>query len=368
MAGNAAKNWTITLFVTSTVETITQLGFIMPELFSDLVSYFVCQCEKCPLTGKKHIQGYIQLKDKKRLSQLKKIFPGHAHLEIARGSPTANKTYCTKEDSRIGGPWESGQMTDSGTKRKLDEIGSEIEQGLITDVDQVPASLLIRHGPQRFAEAINRAVKPGIREVKVLCLVGPTRIGKSYLAHKLFPDLITASYGNNGVWWSDYVKQDVILLDEFKCQMKLQTLLQLLDVYPIHLETKGGSVWAHFTKVIICTNTDPAEWYLPEQGKEDNRKGEREALFARLGYIERPGAPTRGLTLNYLQTAELFGRTELGIQKIRADMEVAAMTHFGMLPYPNLDDDDETVEPTQVLIPQPKKLFWCPETPESEIN
>jgi len=95
------------------------------------------------------------------------------------------------------------------------------------------------------------ATSPDRPELKVICIVGPTRIGKSYAAHALFPSLYTPYYGNNGVWWDGYAGEKTVLIDEFRGQMPLQKTLQTLDRYPFRLETKGGSLPAMYTLVFV---------------------------------------------------------------------------------------------------------------------
>lgn len=71
------------------------------------VSYFCWQLEKCPTTERLHYQGFVVCERTKRLSAMKKIH-STAHWESCNGSFDDNKKYCTKEESRIEGPWEKG--------------------------------------------------------------------------------------------------------------------------------------------------------------------------------------------------------------------------------------------------------------------
>lgn len=57
--------------------------------------------EKCPETGREHLQGYLRTKQQVRLSQLKKQFPG-VHLEPARNWE-ATKNYSGKVETRVPG-------------------------------------------------------------------------------------------------------------------------------------------------------------------------------------------------------------------------------------------------------------------------
>ena len=48
--------------------------------------------------GTPHLQGFIILSARKRLSQVKALVGGRAHLEVARGSPAEASAYCEKEE------------------------------------------------------------------------------------------------------------------------------------------------------------------------------------------------------------------------------------------------------------------------------
>lgn len=55
--------------------------------------------EICPLTQKKHLQGFIHLKKPMRITELK--LPGKPHLEACIGSEEQNETYCAKDNDVV---------------------------------------------------------------------------------------------------------------------------------------------------------------------------------------------------------------------------------------------------------------------------
>lgn len=79
------------------------------------VSYLVYQ-EEVGDGGLHHFQGYMELSVRKRYETLKSDFKdtgldwNKCHFESCKGSPESNKAYCTKEDTRVGGPYEFGEM------------------------------------------------------------------------------------------------------------------------------------------------------------------------------------------------------------------------------------------------------------------
>lgn len=76
------------------------------------LDYAVFQEERCPTTGRIHIQGYLHRNLDATLSAWKRIIGAdRVHIARARGDAQANRTYCTKEASRLRGPWEFGTPT-----------------------------------------------------------------------------------------------------------------------------------------------------------------------------------------------------------------------------------------------------------------
>jgi hypothetical protein len=92
------KNWCWTLHDPTELE----VGKLISD--HDGISYIVWQEETCPDTGRIHLQGYVQFQEKARLAKAKKILLGdknhRVHLEGAKGTPSENKTYCTKLGGR----------------------------------------------------------------------------------------------------------------------------------------------------------------------------------------------------------------------------------------------------------------------------
>lgn len=78
------------------------------------------QQEKCPDTGREHFQGFVQLVKPMRLMSIKSLLKcDSAHLERTKGSPIQAWDYCTKEETRIGGPWTYGDKPGGQGKRQV---------------------------------------------------------------------------------------------------------------------------------------------------------------------------------------------------------------------------------------------------------
>ncbi len=75
----------------------TQEELVKLKIYCDFnCKYFVLGEEIAPTTGTPHIQGYLEFKNQKVFSVLKKEWP-KMNLQIAKGSRSQNLTYCSKD-------------------------------------------------------------------------------------------------------------------------------------------------------------------------------------------------------------------------------------------------------------------------------
>jgi len=75
-----------------------------------VMDYLVYQLEEAPTTGQRHHQGYVAFKKKRSLSWIKNNVHATAHWSICKGSPSQNREYCTKLDTRV----ENTDITEYG--------------------------------------------------------------------------------------------------------------------------------------------------------------------------------------------------------------------------------------------------------------
>lgn len=279
MAANGARRW---CFTWNNPGDVGEKWTELPEA----VRFMIWQYEMGEF-GTPHLQGYMECTRTVRMTQVKAILGSNeVHVEKSRGSGDENIAYCSKEDTRIAGPWRLGVPVREGGKTSLQERLEEAVEVVrqkrgIGEVDQ---DLLVRF-PGGFAKIAGMVQAPMRMNLVVICIVGPTGTGKTWCVHDLFPpeQLFTVNYGNGGIWWDGYTGQPVVLFDEFRAQVQLQRMLKLLDVYPAQLEIKGGFTPALYRVVFITSNTDPELWYGNQVGRD-----EYPALLRRLGVIIRP--------------------------------------------------------------------------------
>lgn len=332
---------------------------LFPDGLPDCIKYLVYQLEVGE-SGTPHLQGYVKLKRPQRVTYLQKLtckdaeghifhpFERTAFMLDTKGSDEQNKHYCTKPHEgckcehcmkpgrRLDGPWELGEACKGqGERTDLHEAAEIlIKTG---DINAIDRAVLMRY-PSGCMKLASLAPCPRRDDLKIITIVGPTGIGKSYSVHDLFPDVYVVHVGNSGLWWDGYTGQQAVLFEEYKGQVQLQKMLQILDPYPLRLEIKGGSIPARFTVVFITSNSTPDKWYRNEEGARDD---EMQALARRLDQGNPQSIPPRPDGARYIHVMtrpELHQRLnylrDAGVLPPRHEEAAAART-------PPLSDDEE---------------------------
>lgn len=227
--------------------------------FPDYVSYCVFQLERGE-SGTLHHQMYCEFENQVRLSTIKQWLP-RAHVESRKGSQSQAIDYCTKEDTRVDGPWEYGTPKQQGARRDLEEIVTALHEGsTVKDIAISNPSTFIRYhrGIERWSEIV---VPPPRRDdIKLIVYHGPPGTGKSRRAFEDYPDAYKYVDNYSG-WFNGYNGEDVVIMDEFSCETPLRLLLQLWDRYPHRMPVKGGFVPIRATTFVVTTNYPPVDWY-----------------------------------------------------------------------------------------------------------
>lgn len=242
------------------------------KILEEISTYFIYGLETCPTTKREHHQGYAQLEKQLAFNTLIKLLPGF-HIEARRGSIEQAITYCKKE----GKVTEYGVIPQPGKRSDLTEAINMIrEEGVMSSIETYPEvwsrttrGLLFvankLYKPPKWTEMYNTVLygKPG---------TGKTR--KAYLMDENLYQLPIQSKGT--LWFDEYGDEETILFDDFYGSVEYETMLRLLDGYPIMVPIKGGFAHKKWNKVIITSNSHPSEWY---------NRPEWEALRRRLNSI-----------------------------------------------------------------------------------
>ncbi|AUM61715.1 Rep [uncultured virus] len=270
-----------------TYNNYTEDGIIALKGWISSQSKYACfQKEVAPTTGTQHIQGYINLKKKARMTTIQKKL-GTLGIQLtlinANGTPAQNRTYCSKE----GGSdfWEFGEVNNIGQgKSELSEVCREI-------INKRPLAEVAYEHPEAWVRN-NRGFtslynildeQPDEREMDVVLLFGDAGTGKSTKARmyaKLYGEHYVLGVPSGGnIWFNGYNGEASILIDEFKGWMTPTYLNQLLDGFKMKLPIKGDFVNAKHTHVFITSNFPPEEWW------SEKVIWNRESLLRRINHI-----------------------------------------------------------------------------------
>lgn len=238
---------------------------------SDRVCFAVWQLERGEREGTLHFQGYLEFKSKCRLAAARAAVGGNPHLEPRRGSQSDCIAYCSKEGTRVAGPWRFGEPSrDAGLKPFLESLrsGATLRDAAVDDPDTY-----CRH--RSALRDYSSWLEPRAwREVSCFYLCGDTGTGKSALVYDSFGyDNVYALSSQAPLWFDGYSGQRVLFIDEFAGTIDRETLLRILDGHPFSAPVKGDFVNARWTVVVCCANNDFFAGFDPALRRRFERGG-----------------------------------------------------------------------------------------------
>jgi len=238
------------------------------------MQYMICGLEVGEKCETQHIQGYVYFKVKKRFSYVKRLWPT-AHIEVAKGKPAQNQTYCSK-----GGSYhEHGTLPiGQGARSDLEHVRTLIDSGSTAkDIRQECYSTYIRY---------NNAITRDIEDMRtdrtwpteLHILWGSTGTGKSRYCAENFPD---AYWKTRGDWWDGYDGHETVVIDEFYGWIGVDQMLRLADRYPLRVPVKGGFRKFVAKRILITSNAEWREWWPRVMAPESASHERIAAAFSR---------------------------------------------------------------------------------------
>lgn len=217
--------------------------------------YACWQEESAPDTGTPHYQGYVEFKAPLRLSAVRKLLGG-AHWEPRRGTREQAREYCRKP-GQLAGPWELGEFNlEPGKRTDLDAALSTLgKRGRVADVAREQPGVFVKYfrGLERLASEC--ALRRRRLDLKVYIIYGKAGTGKSRYIWDMWGDDLYSLFSQKPMWFDGYRGEKVLLIEEFEFDgLSREQLLKIMDIYPLQVPVKGGSVWAQWTKVYITCN------------------------------------------------------------------------------------------------------------------
>lgn len=217
--------------------------------------YLILGGETCPSTNKSHYQGYIYFENPRSTKSVIKEFKPR-HIEVARGNPTENKTYCSKESIIL----EVGELPKQGERKDLSSIMEDIRNGASIEsiAEDSPANWVLHR--KAFNE-YKQMIEPKRNWVtEVIFLWGPTGTGKTRTAVDAGAILVEM----DGRFINGYNGEDVVCFDDiddttFACR---GMLLKLLDRYQFNAPIKGGYRNWKPRVIYLTSNFNPDKLFL----------------------------------------------------------------------------------------------------------
>lgn len=266
----------------------------------DKIGFLVMQLEYTR-NNQYHWQGYVRWKTRMLFGTMLDINgKGHVICGMAiKGTEEHNRKYCSREwkekfekkgytvPKRVMSekPIIFGETRVSQQGERKDLIG--MKEYVILNPQVSHRQMIDEFGDQygrfhgmcaKVKEEVQCEIRKHKRKVKVLVLVGPPGIGKSHLVEESFPDAYKLKMGEQ-IWFDNYQGEEVLWLEEFRGQIKISELLQMLEGIKQQLNVKGGHTYANWTTVVITSNEEPKQWY-PKVAKAT-----KEALMTRITHI-----------------------------------------------------------------------------------
>lgn len=311
------RNWCFTL----NNYTKKEIEQIIENIDNNIFIYICWGFELCPSTGTPHLQGYMEFKNAKTLSAVKKI-KGlfRANLSNRGGTKLEAVSYCAKElgkkvlfnellkenneeeakalfeslydtDKKIVNAlrkdlkiWRSTLVptNEKFLKKLFFEAGSfekGLKPGARSDIDSVRDIVKSGGNMKQIIESANsfQALQFGKTlltyqrptrnwETEVYWITGPGGSGKTKFCYDNCPDKNDVWESSDSLKWFDgYDGEGTVIFDDFRAsQASLPWLLRLTDRTPLRVPIKGGFMnWC--PKIIFITSVQsPEDCYATE--------------------------------------------------------------------------------------------------------
>lgn len=252
-----ARHWCFTLnnYEEKHLEAITK--------WEGVWDYIVVGCEVGEENGTPHLQGYCEYPYPVIWTRVQRDTLSKCHVEKRKKTREQASDYCKKDDLWV----EYGEMKQGpgqGHRTDLEEVVETYKS--TKDLDQVAEQCPVAYikygrGIDKWAERMSKP--PGVRDVEVKIYWGESGSGKTWTA--MHEDESTPyslhHNGNKTIWFNGYNGEKTLLIDDFDGWIEYRELLKMIDVYRYQCQTKGGTVWAQWSKVIITSNNHPRTWY-----------------------------------------------------------------------------------------------------------
>lgn len=228
--------------------------------------YIHFQLERCPDTKRLHFQGFIVLRSSSRIPAVVKLLAGvdlrGSHIENIKGSLRDNIAYCSKDETRLGGPWMAGD------RPKGSGFRSDLANAIQTfNASQMSIRTLAKDHPEVFIKfskgfkelKLALTVYPNDEKPEVYWYYGPTGTGKSFRCRERAPDgyRLAPPIGTKNLYFYGYNGETDIIFEDYNGYGGFRWLLVFLSEGRLICNASGHGVAVRRTRVFINSDRHP---------------------------------------------------------------------------------------------------------------
>jgi hypothetical protein len=252
-------------------------------------TYVVCGYENCPETGRRHLDGYYEMKTQRKLAgEVKKftkmICRGFGDLQTARGTAAENYDYSTKEGNDM---YESGQAVVNGESCDLTGYKRKIDAGEMTadDVCMVDPECYHQYG-RTLTKCEDLHLRNQFRKemTRGLWIWGATGAGKSHAAFTGWDPATHYLWKLNDKSWQDgYTQQPIVVINDFRGEISYNEMLNLVDKFPFTVSRRSREPMPFTSRIVIVTSSLPPALVFKQRQEEDSL----DQLMRRVQVVEK---------------------------------------------------------------------------------
>lgn len=211
-------------------------------------------------SGTPHLQIYIEFNEGISMTQLKKrLLCNKLHCEKRMGTAEQASDYCKKD----GDFFEKGSLSKQGARQDLVELKDKIMNG--SSVASIAIDNPIVY--HQYGRTLNYIEDLKMRKLhrskmtKGYWIYGSTGSGKSEMAFENYSPETHYIWKYDNGWNDGYAQQDIVIIDEFRGQLRFSELLAMCDKHPNCFVNRRGREPLPFIskKVIITSSLHPSE-------------------------------------------------------------------------------------------------------------
>jgi len=192
--------------------------------------------------------------------------------------PQASAEYCSKEDTRVAGPWFFGDMRpgertkSQGRRTDLEDAIQHLreQQDLRSTALLYPSTYVKYHrGLEKLTEIMVDRPKRSTM-TKLVWISGAAGRGKTTMAAALAETFAqqdvyykTLGKAQHVDWWSGYTQQKVVIIEDMdeRTHIDLQAFKLLVEKIPHQVRT-SPDVWMQFNSKLIIVTSNPTPWEI----------------------------------------------------------------------------------------------------------